>query len=117
MSAPVLHRHGWHDTRPPRRATLIGEAIRSWCQRNHVSQSKLAERLGVDHSYVSRIAAGQRIPSPDMVRKIADALDIPVEDMALLYFEIDPLRFRDAIVENERQRIKAALTPAWEGVA
>lgn len=39
-----------------------------------LSQSRLAERAGLDHSFVSRIESGSRMPSRDAVGDLATAL-------------------------------------------
>lgn len=41
-----------------------------------LSQSKLAERAGYDHSFVSRIEAGSRQPTRDAAHRLALALDL-----------------------------------------
>lgn len=41
-----------------------------------VSQSKLAERAEFDHSYVSRLESGARMPTRDAVVRLAEALDL-----------------------------------------
>jgi transcriptional regulator with XRE-family HTH domain len=42
--------------------------------RPYVSQSRLAEWAGFDHSYVSRLETGSRMPTRDAVHRLADAL-------------------------------------------
>ena len=41
-----------------------------------VSQSKLAERADFDHSYVSRLESGARMPTRDAVERLATALSL-----------------------------------------
>lgn len=41
-----------------------------------VSQSKLAERAGFDHSYVSRLESGARTPTRDAVDRLGEALSL-----------------------------------------
>ena len=43
-------------------------------QRRRLSQSRLAEAAGFDHSYVSRLESGSRMPTRDAVIKLSDAL-------------------------------------------
>jgi len=40
------------------------------------SQSRLARTVGCDHSFISRIEAGERNPSREMTETIADALEL-----------------------------------------
>ena len=50
-----------------------------------VSQSKLAERADFDHSYVSRLESGARMPTRDAVERLAAALQVSQgEEDALL---------------------------------
>lgn len=105
---------GWTATLPPRRMTLIGMAVRAWCERTHTSQSKLAERLDVDHSYISRIAAGNRVPNQDFALRIADEIGIPRADMALMLCDIDPTSYRQEIEQATRETIVLAVTTAME---
>lgn len=44
--------------------------------RRRLSQSRLAEAAGFDHSYVSRLEAGNRMPTRDAVIKLSDALQL-----------------------------------------
>lgn len=44
--------------------------------RLRMSQSRLAARAGFDHSYVSRLETGDRVPSFDAVERLAKALDL-----------------------------------------
>lgn len=44
-----------------------------------VSQSRLAEAAGFDHSYVSRLESGNRTPTREAVLKLADALELAPE--------------------------------------
>lgn len=53
----------------PRSLKLIRESQRT-------SQSKLAERAGFDHSYVSRLESGARTPSREAVVRLAEALSL-----------------------------------------
>ncbi len=54
----------------------FGSALKGLREGNRVSQSKLAERAGFDHSYVSRLESGARMPTRDAVRQLASALEL-----------------------------------------
>jgi transcriptional regulator with XRE-family HTH domain len=54
----------------------FGLALKSLRQTRRVSQSKLAERAGFDHSYVSRLESGARTPTRDAVQQLARALEL-----------------------------------------
>lgn len=61
--------------RPTGEALGFGLTLRDIREtRPRLSQSRLAELAGLDHSYLSRIEAGQRVPSRQVVLALADAL-------------------------------------------
>ncbi len=51
-------------------------ALKRLREGRRVSQSKLAERAGFDHSYVSRLESGARMPTRDAVEQLAKALEL-----------------------------------------
>lgn len=48
--------------------------LREFRDRRRLSQSRLAEAAGFDHSYVSRLESGTRMPTRDAVSKLAEAM-------------------------------------------
>lgn len=50
--------------------------LREYRDRRRLSQSRLAEAAGFDHSYVSRLESGTRMPTRDAVSKLADAMGL-----------------------------------------
>ena len=56
----------------------LGRAILSLRKDRGWSQKRLAREIGHDHSYVSHLEAGNRVPSMGLLTSIADALDVPV---------------------------------------
>lgn len=50
--------------------------LRRYRHRAGLSQSKLAERADLDHSYVSRLECGARTPSRAVVERLADVLGL-----------------------------------------
>lgn len=56
----------------PTFAALLAEAM----ARAGLSQTKLAQRAGTDHGYVSRLLSGDRTPSAGMVKQLADGLGL-----------------------------------------
>jgi transcriptional regulator with XRE-family HTH domain len=57
--------------------TPFARALRAAREKRGISQSKLADRADLCHSYVSRLESGQRNPSRETVDLIADALGMP----------------------------------------
>jgi len=54
----------------------FGSTLKRFRETRRVSQSKLAERAGFDHSYVSRLESGARTPTRDAVLQLARALEL-----------------------------------------
>lgn len=54
----------------------FGVVLKQFREGRRVSQSKLAERAGFDHSYVSRLESGARTPTRDAVEQLSGALDL-----------------------------------------
>lgn len=54
----------------------FGVTLKRYREARRVSQSKLAERAGFDHSYVSRLESGARTPTRDAVQQLAEALGL-----------------------------------------
>ena len=54
----------------------FGPVLKQFREARRVSQSKLAERAGFDHSYVSRLESGARTPTRDAVEQLAQALGL-----------------------------------------
>jgi len=56
--------------------TEFGQLLKALRERRGVSQSKLAERAEFDHSYVSRLEGGARMPTRDAVDRLGAALGL-----------------------------------------
>jgi transcriptional regulator with XRE-family HTH domain len=56
--------------------TEFGALLKSLREKRGVSQSKLAERADFDHSYVSRLESGARMPTRDAVDRLGEALGL-----------------------------------------
>lgn len=54
----------------------FGPVLKRFREARRVSQSKLAERAGFDHSYVSRLESAARTPTRDAVEQLAQALGL-----------------------------------------
>lgn len=65
--------------------TRFATVLKGLREQAAVSQSKLAERAGFDHSYVSRLESGSRTPTREAVEQLAKALgaDASSEDELL----------------------------------
>lgn len=54
----------------------FGGLLKTTRENRRISQSKLAERADFDHSYVSRLESGARMPTRDAVERLATALTL-----------------------------------------
>lgn len=59
-----------------REEVQFGVTLKQFREARRVSQSKLAERAGFDHSYVSRLESGARTPTRDAVRQLSAAMEL-----------------------------------------
>ena len=76
--------------RPPL-ARLLGRRIASLRQERGLTQERLAWEAGLDSKgYLSRIESGQRLPSLDLLDRLARRLDVEPRDL-LLFPEHDPV--------------------------
>lgn len=58
----------------------LGQLMRALREARRMSQSQLANRAELDHSYISRLERGTRTPTREAIHLIADALDLPLTD-------------------------------------
>jgi transcriptional regulator with XRE-family HTH domain len=63
------------------KTTEFGALLRSLRERQGVSQSKLAERAEFDHSYVSRLESGARMPAREAVDRLGEALKLDQQQL------------------------------------
>lgn len=83
---------------PTSEHVLFGRAL-SGVRRDHdLSQSALARALGVNHSYISRLEAGQRSPSLDLINRIEAALNLNDEESRLIRRAAGYLRTAESLV-------------------
>ena len=57
----------------------IGKRIASARKKAHMTQAKLAERIGISEKYLSRIECGKQLPSIMIVAKICDVLCVSAD--------------------------------------
>ena len=69
-----------------------GRAVRIVRSAHNVSQSQLAERIGISPSHLSLIESGKRAPSLKMVERLSTALEVPVHLLTLLASDAQDLK-------------------------
>jgi transcriptional regulator with XRE-family HTH domain len=62
----------------------IGEHLRQWRLRRHLSQLGLAEDAGISTRHLSFVETGRAAPSRDMVLKLAEWLQVPLRERNVL---------------------------------
>lgn len=68
-------------TSPERRSREpIGQQLRSWRQRRHLSQLALATSAGVSQRHVSFVESGRAMPSRELVLALAKQLEVPFRE-------------------------------------
>ena len=58
----------------------VGTLLRDWRQRRRMTQLDLALEAGVSARHVSFIETGRSAPSADMVKQLAERLDVPLRE-------------------------------------
>ena len=64
--------------------TDFGALLKGFREKRGVSQSKLAEKADFDHSYVSRLESGARMPTRDAVDRLGRALGLSQAELDAL---------------------------------
>jgi transcriptional regulator with XRE-family HTH domain len=68
----------------PNMSGAVGEQLRGWRQRRHLSQLELACEAEISARHVSFIETGRSLPSREMLLKLAERLAIPLRERNLL---------------------------------
>lgn len=79
----------------------FGRKIKRLRKAKRITQLELAERIGVDFTYVSKIENDRtmRSPAESTIRKIAEVLETDSEDLILLANKI-PQNLQETIVQD-----------------
>jgi transcriptional regulator with XRE-family HTH domain len=62
----------------------VGDHLREWRQRRHLSQLDLAGDAEISARHLSFVETGRSAPSRDMVLKLAERLDVPLRERNVL---------------------------------
>jgi transcriptional regulator with XRE-family HTH domain len=58
----------------------VGALLRTWRERRRLSQLELSARTGVSTRHLSYVENGRSRPTPEMVLRLADQLDVPLSE-------------------------------------
>src|ERR1700749_2307629 len=62
----------------------VGEHLREWRQRRHLSQLDLAGDAEISARHLSFVETGRAAPSREMVMKLAERLEVPLRERNVL---------------------------------
>src|SRR6201994_3291346 len=62
------------------RPVHIGDHLREWRQRRHLSQLDLAGEADISTRHLSFVETGRSAPSREMVLRLAERLDVPLRE-------------------------------------
>jgi transcriptional regulator with XRE-family HTH domain len=90
----------------------VGDLLREWRQRRHLSQLDLALEAGVSARHLSFVETGRSKPTSDMILRLAEHLDIPLRETnkLLLAGGYAPAYPEHALGEPELDSVKQALS-------
>ncbi len=71
----------------------LGGRLKELRMKNSITQSQLADYLGVDQSYISKFESGQRQLSVLSLEKLANLFGLPVESLLEGEFHLEQLPF------------------------
>ena len=74
---------------------LLGLRVKECRKRHKITQEKLAEIIGVDNGYISKLEVGQNFPSITTLEKIAKALDVELYE----FFQYTAIKETDFLSE------------------
>src|SRR5215472_548455 len=66
------------------RPVHIGDHLREWRQRRHLSQLDLAGEAGISARHLSFVETGRAQPSREMLLHLAERLDVPMRERNVL---------------------------------
>ncbi|MBS5801906.1 MAG: helix-turn-helix transcriptional regulator [Brachyspira sp.] len=76
---------------------LLGLKVKEFRKQQKLTQEKLAEIIGVDNGYISKLEVGQNFPSISTLEKIADALNIELYEL-FQFTKSNDKDFKDEII-------------------
>lgn len=59
---------------------MFNNVLKELREKQRLSQSKLAKRAKFNHSYISRLESGNRVPTVEAVNRLANAMEIDAYD-------------------------------------
>lgn len=76
----------------------LGSRLRALRQDRQLTQEELAERAEIHPTFLAKIEAGQRLPSLEVIRRLAGALGVPVASIVSTIDECEGASRKDRLV-------------------
>lgn len=79
----------------------FGDQIKDLRKQQHMTQRELADELGVNFTYISKIENGKLdvLPSEDLIRRMAQILETNAEDLLDLAGKLDVKELRQVAMD------------------
>ncbi len=76
---------------------LFGRKIKEYRKKKNLTQAQLAELVNVDDKHISCIESGKNFPSPDLIERLANSLNIEPKDLFEFYYLQDTAELKTDI--------------------
>src|SRR5215472_14729977 len=98
-------------------ARPIGDYLREWRPRRHMSQLDLASDAEISARHLSFVETGRSTPSRDMVLHLADRLDVPLRERNTLLVAAGyaPVYTRTSLDSPEMAQVQLAVRQILTG--
>lgn len=77
---------------------LFGQKIKECRKKKGLTQAQLAEFVNVDDKHISCIESGKNFPSPDLIERLATALNLEPKDLFEFYYLQDTTDLKADII-------------------
>lgn len=77
---------------------LFGKKIREYRKLKNLTQAQLAELVCVDDKHISCIESGKNFPSPDLIERLSNALNVEPKDLFEFYYLQDETDLKEDII-------------------
>ncbi|UMB68530.1 helix-turn-helix domain-containing protein [Mycobacterium paraterrae] len=104
-------------SRTPRATPAVGQLLREWRERRRISQLDLSIQAEVSARHLSFVETGRSQPTPDMILRLSEQLDVPLRERnaLLLAGGYAPVYPEHSLDEPELTRFRAAMRQILAG--